>query len=96
MDGGNDGRIFRSIPLKMGRIRPLPSVQYSGDTSKYVLGTHRNYNGNGHLKHLRNIYTDWHMDSWGNKLGMEQYFSMDNGIVTIKETGIYLIYVQVN
>lgn len=101
---------------RMGRVK-LPVVHYSGDTSKYVLGQHTNFNGkffhatltlvlytyiykstslgNGHLKHPQSTFVDWKVSDWATSAGMDAYFSMEDGILTIKETGIYFIYAQV-
>lgn len=32
-------------PLRLSKLRPQPAIQFSGDTSKYILGQHHNYKG---------------------------------------------------
>lgn len=81
--------------MRIGRIKPLPSGHFNGDTSKYVYGVHTNYNGNGHLRHPSKTYVDWKATEWMTTLDMTDYFQMLNGIVTIKDSGIYLVYAQI-
>ncbi|XP_018578100.1 protein eiger [Anoplophora glabripennis] len=79
---------------RMGRVR-LPAIHYNGDTSKYVMGQHTNFNGNGHLKHPQGTFVDWKVSDWATSSGMDSYFTMDEGILTIKDSGIYFIYAQI-
>ncbi|EFA11405.1 protein eiger [Tribolium castaneum] len=81
--------------VRTGRMRPLPSVHFSGDTSKYVYGQHENFNGNGHLRHPQTTYVDWVESDWFGKLGMDQYFAFSDGLLTVKEPGLYFIYAQI-
>lgn len=81
---------------KTGRIKPLPSIHFGGDTSSYVLGTHENFNGNGHLRHLSSIFVDWKPSKWVQRTGMINHFQFEEGYLTIKEPGLYLIYSQVS
>ncbi|XP_044257428.1 protein eiger [Tribolium madens] len=81
--------------VRTGRMRPLPSAHFSGDTSKYVYGQHENFNGNGHLRHPHTTYVDWVESDWFSKLGMDQYFSFSDGLLTVKEPGLYFIYAQI-
>lgn len=78
-----------------GRMRLLPAIQFSGDTSKYVFGQHTNYNGNGHLRHLNPTYVDWIANDWVKSINMDQYFQMQDGNLKIKETGLYFVYSQI-
>lgn len=80
----------------MGRIKPLPSIRVDGDTSKYVLGQHQNFNGNGHMRHPSKTYVDWKAKNWVDAGGMYQHFDLnEEGELTIKESGLYFIYAQV-
>ncbi|XP_063928607.1 protein eiger [Zophobas morio] len=81
--------------IRTGRMRPLPSAHFSGDTSKYVLGQHENFKGNGHLRHPQRTFVDWTESSWFHPLGMDRHFSLSDGILTIKESGLYFIYAQI-
>ncbi|CAG9759336.1 unnamed protein product [Ceutorhynchus assimilis] len=80
---------------RTGRIKPLPSIHLSGDTSKYILGTHHNFRGNGHLRHLQNIFVDWKANGWVEKTGMMSHFILEDGYLTIRESGLYLVYAQI-
>ncbi|KAL1493238.1 hypothetical protein ABEB36_011330 [Hypothenemus hampei] len=80
---------------RTGRIKPLPSVHLNGDTSSYVLGTHENFNGNGHLRHTQRIFVDWKPSSWAESTGMMTHFDYNEGYLTIKESGLYLVYAQI-
>ncbi|XP_076261544.1 TNF superfamily member 12 eiger [Rhynchophorus ferrugineus] len=80
---------------RTGRIKPLPTIHFNGDTSKYVFGTHDNFNGNGHLRHPQRTFVDWKASNWVDKTGMNNYFSFEDGYMTIKESGIYFIYAQI-
>lgn len=51
--------------------------------------------GNGHLRHTHKNFVDWVASDWVKKTAMDSHFSMSEGIVTIKETGLYYIYAQV-
>ncbi|KAF2881970.1 hypothetical protein ILUMI_24198 [Ignelater luminosus] len=80
---------------RAGRMRALPAIQFSGDTSKYVYGLHTNYNGNGHLRHPNRTYVDWVADDWVKSLGMDQHFQMRDGSIKIQESGLYFVYAQI-
>ncbi|XP_030746246.1 uncharacterized protein LOC115875047 isoform X2 [Sitophilus oryzae] len=80
---------------RTGRIKPLPTIHFSGDTSRYVYGTHENFNGNGHLRHLQRTFIDWKANNWVEKTGMSSHFNLENGHLTIREPGIYFIYAQI-
>lgn len=82
--------------IRTGRMRPLPSAHFSGDTSKYVVGQHDNFRGNGHLRHLQRTYVDWTEAGWFRALGMDQHFTLTDGVLTIKDPGLYFIYAQVD
>ncbi|KAJ8980581.1 hypothetical protein NQ317_018708 [Molorchus minor] len=79
---------------RVGRIK-LASVHFSGDTSKYVVGQHTNFNGNGHLRHPQPTFVDWKISDWVSPANMDTHFTMDEGVLTIKEPGIYFIYAQI-
>lgn len=51
--------------------------------------------GNGHLHHPNRLIVDWIAHDWVRDLGMDQHFSFNEGSLTIKESGLYLIYAQV-
>lgn len=51
--------------------------------------------GDGHLRHLNRRYVDWESPVWVNSLGMEEHFTLNDGFLRIKETGLYFIYAQV-
>lgn len=88
-------RDFGRRSSRMGRVR-LPAIHFNGDTSKYVLGQHTNFNGNGHLKHPQGNFVDWKVSDWAAPSGMDTYFTMDGGgVLTIKDSGIYFIYAQI-
>ncbi|CAH1955516.1 unnamed protein product [Acanthoscelides obtectus] len=59
---------------RVGRIKPLPSAHFSGDTSRYILGQHPNFNGNGHLKHLQRMFMDWKPSEWAHHTGLDSHF----------------------
>lgn len=75
-------------------------IHYEGDTAIYQPGGRQQhqdrYDGNGRVRHPGGIYTDWKASSWANDHLMERFFTMQQGIVTIKEQGLYYIYAQVN
>ncbi|KAJ3622776.1 hypothetical protein MTP99_019056 [Tenebrio molitor] len=81
--------------IKTGRMRPLPTAHFHGSTSNYTLGTHDNFFGNGHLKHTQKTYIDWSQSSWFRDLAMDRHFSLSNGALTMKESGLYFIYAQI-
>ncbi|XP_037923388.1 protein eiger isoform X2 [Hermetia illucens] len=91
---GTRRRVARPVHKSLegrGRHRSV-AVHYVGDTSRYIPGHHRHYEGNGRLRHTGGVYVDWAVDpSISNS---NQFFRMENGIVTVQETGIYLIYAQ--
>lgn len=51
--------------------------------------------GNGFLRHEGGVYHDWTTAPWVNSLRLDKYFSMDAGVVTVRENGLYYIYAQV-
>ncbi|XP_017772611.1 PREDICTED: protein eiger [Nicrophorus vespilloides] len=83
---------YTSTRIVRGR---LVAAHFNGNSSRYIVGQHTNYNGNGHLKHTEQRYIDWVPSEWVQSLGMGQNFKMDNGFLTLKESGLFLIYAQV-
>lgn len=82
---------------RTGRMRPLPTAHFSGDTSTYVLGQHENFHGNGRLRHPKKTFVDWKESYWFRTLGMDRHFSLDEeGSLLIKEAGLYFVYAQVS
>lgn len=71
------------------------AVHYSGDTSRYVSGRHEHYHGNGLLRHNGGVYLDWSASTWVSHLAMDRYFVLEDGTVTVKESGLYYVYAQV-
>lgn len=51
--------------------------------------------GNGRLRHPDGKFTDWTATSWMQQLGMNRFFQLNDGIVTVRDGGIYHIYAQV-
>lgn len=78
----------------MGRLKTI-GVHYEGDTSRYDNGHHEHYDGNGRLRHMGGIFSDWKLSNWGNEYGMERFFLMDMGTVSVMEAGLYYVYAQV-
>lgn len=78
------------------------AVHYQGDTSAYTHGGHvlphhmERFDGNGRVRHPGGVYADWKPAYWVNDHAMERFFSMNQGVVTVKEHGLYYIYAQVN
>jgi len=79
-------------PVRSGR--PVVAAHYDGDTSNYKLG-HTHYQGNGRLRHPDGKFTDWTATSWMQQLGMNRFFQLNDGIVTVRDGGIYHIYAQI-
>lgn len=52
--------------------------------------------GNGHLKHRSKTFVDWKPENWVKSLGMDNHFTIQDGKVTIKESGLYFVYAQVS
>ncbi|CAG9855400.1 unnamed protein product [Phyllotreta striolata] len=87
--------IVRNTGYRRRTIKHLPSVHYSGDTSKYVYGVHDNFYGNSQLRHVNEMFVDWTAKDWVDTLRMHSHFTMDNGFVTVKQSGLYLVYAQI-
>ncbi|XP_065165109.1 protein eiger-like [Atheta coriaria] len=75
--------------------RHMPAAHFHGDTSKYALGVHQNYHGNGHLKHLDRTYVDWISSDWMKDTNQDGVFDFTNGVLTINEDGLYFVYSQI-
>ncbi|GLV41696.1 eiger [Carabus blaptoides fortunei] len=75
--------------------RNMVLVHFHGDTSKYVYGQHQHYKNNGHLAHPEGRYVDWAPSNWVQTLGMDRHFQMNNGVLTIKDAGLYFVYAQI-
>ncbi|KAJ9592172.1 hypothetical protein L9F63_001288, partial [Diploptera punctata] len=73
--------------------RLFSAVHYDGDTSKYSLG-HEHYEGNGKLRHPDGKFMDWTQTNWSRHLGIRN-FVMNDGEVTVRDSGIYFIYAQI-
>jgi len=53
------------------------------------------FSGNGRIK-VSGIYKDWRPASWSHKLGTTQLFPMNQGTITISQSGLYMLYAQVS
>lgn len=51
--------------------------------------------GNDQLRHLNETFVDWKATEWVETLKMHTHFTIDNGHVTVKQTGLYFVYAQV-
>ncbi|GAB0094243.1 hypothetical protein DMENIID0001_095040 [Sergentomyia squamirostris] len=71
------------------------AIHYTGDHNKYNANLHNHHKINEKLKHHRGAYSYWSPANWASNYGMENYFVMKNGTVTVKEPGLYLIYAQI-
>lgn len=78
-----------------GRFKTI-GIHYEGDTSRYENGNHEHYDGNGRLRHPGGVFTDWKESNWGTDHGMDRFFKIESGVVTVPESGLYYIYAQVN
>lgn len=77
------------------------AVHYQGDTSAYMSGGRvsphhlERFDGNGRVRHPGGIYADWKPAYWVDDHAMERFFTIHQGVVTVKEHGLYYIYAQV-
>ncbi|XP_055708101.1 uncharacterized protein LOC129804631 isoform X2 [Phlebotomus papatasi] len=71
------------------------AIHYVGDEDKYHIRAPHHSRVNGRLRHHDKVYTYWKPANWAANAGMEHFFTMDNGVVTVKEGGLYLIYAQI-
>lgn len=93
---GNQLEIIDEFSPQAGRLKSLKAVHINGDTSQYMLGIHTNYRGNGHLRHAQKTYLDWKMSDWVETIGADRSFYLKNGVLTVKESGLYLVYAQIS
>ena len=72
------------------------AAHYAGDASNYTT-SHRHYEGNGRLRNANGIFSDWTPSEWmaGNEASKLAFSLSPNGILTIKQTGLYYVYAQV-
>lgn len=74
-------------------------MHYHGDTTNYLpggrLAHHGRFDGNGRVRHTGGVYSDWKTSDWADDHSMNHYFSIIDGVVTVKEQGLYYIYAQV-
>uniref|UniRef100_A0A1L8E3A3 Putative tumor necrosis factor n=1 Tax=Nyssomyia neivai TaxID=330878 RepID=A0A1L8E3A3_9DIPT len=71
------------------------AIHYEGDESKYRLLTAHHYKENSLLHHVTGNYDYWKPSAWAVESGMENFFVLEDGGVTVKESGVYLIYAQI-
>lgn len=77
------------------------AVHYQGDTSAYMNGGRvlphhlERFDGNGRVRHPGGVYSDWKPADWVDDHAMDRFFAMHQGVVTVKEHGLYYIYAQV-
>ncbi|KAL3289348.1 hypothetical protein HHI36_022785 [Cryptolaemus montrouzieri] len=91
----NQLEIIDEMSPQAGRLKSLIAIHFDGDTSKYVYGRHSNFNGNGHLRHPKKTFVDWKESDWVESIGTGNGFDINNGIVSIKESGLYFVYAQI-
>uniref|UniRef100_A0A1B6E0S1 THD domain-containing protein n=1 Tax=Clastoptera arizonana TaxID=38151 RepID=A0A1B6E0S1_9HEMI len=68
---------------------------YGGDAKKYRYGQHKHYKGNDVMYHPSGQFKDWAAASWVENLKMNTFFRLNDGIVTVQKSGLYLIYAQI-
>ncbi|KAK5639644.1 hypothetical protein RI129_012136 [Pyrocoelia pectoralis] len=90
----NNIEIFDEKP-RTTHMRAFPAIQLVGDTSKYIMGQHTNYNGNGHLRHTNPTYVDWIANEWVQSTNMDKHFEVNDGTIKVKENGLYFVYSQI-
>lgn len=55
------------------------------------------FSGNNKVMLNKNDYIHWTPADWIDSHGMDRFFTMDrNGVLTVKDHGLFLIYAQVN
>ncbi|XP_065339518.1 uncharacterized protein egr [Cloeon dipterum] len=69
------------------------AAHFTADSSMYTLA-HPNYKGNGRLRHA-GVFTDWKSADFMDELALERYFSLKDGILTVKLGGLYYFYSQI-
>lgn len=47
------------------------------------------------MRHAGGVYQDWTEAPWVSSMGMDKHFNMQQGVVTVREQGLYYIYAQV-
>lgn len=73
------------------------AAHYVADVSNYTTN-HRHYEGNGRLKNADGVFTAWKASEWmvGN-LATKAAFSLSSqGILTIRQAGLYYVYAQIH
>lgn len=83
-------------PIKCPKMKTPIAAHYAGYTDHYVPGIHKHYKGNGRLQHINDRYVDWKSADWMERVGTDKYFNMNEGILTVAEQGLYLIYAQIH
>jgi len=79
-----------------GKRMKITAVHFEGDSSSLESRRNQEYQGNNKVKLNKNEYIHWQPAEWTNSHGMDRYFSMDsNGVLTVKDHGMFLIYAQV-
>lgn len=91
----NQIEILETTPCRSARLKSLAAIHFNGDTSHYIYKTHEHYAGNAKLRHPNKRYVDWKTTDWAESIGMRDHFKHRNGIVTVKQSGLYLIYAQI-
>ncbi|XP_044765812.1 uncharacterized protein LOC123322048 [Coccinella septempunctata] len=91
----NQLEIIDEFSPQAGRLKSLKAFHLNGDTSRYMLGVHTNYKGNGHLRHAQKMFVDWKVSDWVETISATHSFHLKNGVVTVKESGLYFIYAQI-
>ncbi|XP_047113911.1 uncharacterized protein LOC124792633 [Schistocerca piceifrons] len=75
-------------------LRPMPAVHFYGDSSNHTVDQDR-YLGNGRLRPENKLFTDWTPEDWFHRLGMDQHFTYEGGVVTVRRSGLYYVYAQI-
>ncbi|GLH15015.1 Protein eiger [Gryllus bimaculatus] len=78
------------------RRRPVFAAHYGGDASSYKLGSTSHFEGNGKLRHPTQVFVDWSPASWMGQLNMDKKFNLQDGAVTVADSGLYFVYAQIH
>ncbi|KAF4523494.1 hypothetical protein B566_EDAN004564 [Ephemera danica] len=69
------------------------AAHFAANATMYALG-HPNFAGNGRLRHP-GVFSDWSPSPWMRDLGMDSHFVLSDGVLTVRQPGLYFFYSQI-
>ncbi|XP_076033592.1 TNF superfamily member 12 eiger isoform X2 [Oratosquilla oratoria] len=98
MTDKNSRKMKRPTKRQRRRRRLAPEItvaHFMADTSNYTVGGSGSYQGSGRLRSEGSLHQGWRPAPWMERLGLNKKYKLEDGVVTVKQAGLYYVYAQI-